>query len=398
MTTTAPAPLRDLVAAAGDEPYRVLFPAGALAGVVGVALWPLHVEGIVAVYPAVAHARIMAFGLFGGFIAGFLGTALPGILGAPRLGARRVGLLVAAHVAMVAAFAAGATAAGDALFALFLALLAAPLLRALRARRSAPPPGFVLVGLGAACAVAGVALALVGHVAPLGRFGAVLQRLLAYQGFVLLPILGVGPFLLPGILAPPAAGGAPVSLGPVPSWRRKAREALIVGALILASFVVEAAGLTRAGHALRLAVVGAYAVATIPALRASGRGGAPALATRLAFVSLFAGLAAVVAWPAQRTALLHLMLAGGFGVITFVVAMRVAWIHAGQQDRLGDRHRWLLGAVGLMLFGMATRVSGDFLPTIRLTHYAYGAVVWIAGVAVWAAYVVPRLRVVGQGD
>lgn len=398
MTDAAPARLRALAAAIGDEPYRAFFPAGALAGVVGVALWPLHVAGLVPVYPAVAHARIMAFGLFGGFIAGFLGTALPGILQVPRLSVRQVVALAGVHVAMVGAYAAGAIPAGDALFAVLLGAMGVLLLRRLRARRAAPPPGFVLVGLGAACAAAGIVLALVGHAAPLGRFGAVLQRLLAYQGFVLLPILGVGPFLLPGVLGPPAAGGAPVSLGPAPSWRRMAVQAGAAGALVLVSFVVEAAGMTRAGHALRLAVVVGYAARTLPALRRAHRGGAQARAVGLAFLSLAAGLLSVAIWPAQRTALLHLMLAGGFGVITFVVAMRVAFIHAGRQDRLAERHRWLLVAVGLMLFGMATRVSGDFLPDIRLTHYAYGAAVWIAGVGLWAAYVLPMMRVVGRGD
>ena len=63
-------------------------------------------------------------------------------------------------------------------------------------------------------------------------------------------------------------------------------------------------------------------------------------------------------------------------------------------DRPQDRRP---GPPGLWLW-LATRVSGDFLPAIRLTHYAYGAVVWIAGVAVWGAYVLPKLRVVGKGD
>src|SRR5688572_13672195 len=55
----------------GREPFRLLFPAGVLAGIVGVALWPLHFLGLVELYPGMAHARIMACGLFGAFIFGF---------------------------------------------------------------------------------------------------------------------------------------------------------------------------------------------------------------------------------------------------------------------------------------------------------------------------------------
>jgi uncharacterized protein involved in response to NO len=61
----------------GTEPFRLFFPAGVLAGLLGVALWPLHFGGYVAFYPGQVHARLMAFGFFGAFILGFLGTALP---------------------------------------------------------------------------------------------------------------------------------------------------------------------------------------------------------------------------------------------------------------------------------------------------------------------------------
>ena len=35
----------------GKEPFRLFFPAGVLAGIVGVALWPMHFGGVVSFYP-----------------------------------------------------------------------------------------------------------------------------------------------------------------------------------------------------------------------------------------------------------------------------------------------------------------------------------------------------------
>ena len=58
------------------EPFRVFFPEGILAGVIGVSLWPMYVFKVTLLYPGEAHARIMACGLFGAFIFGFLGTAM----------------------------------------------------------------------------------------------------------------------------------------------------------------------------------------------------------------------------------------------------------------------------------------------------------------------------------
>src|SRR5262245_54373516 len=61
----------------GREPFRVFFPEAVLAGIIGVCLWPLHFSKLMPLYPGQSHARIMVYGLFGGFIFGFLGTAMP---------------------------------------------------------------------------------------------------------------------------------------------------------------------------------------------------------------------------------------------------------------------------------------------------------------------------------
>ena len=57
---------RITIAEVGREPFRVFFPAGVLAGITGVALWPLHFMGLVEMYPG--H---------------WLGTAVGGVLGLP---------------------------------------------------------------------------------------------------------------------------------------------------------------------------------------------------------------------------------------------------------------------------------------------------------------------------
>ena len=99
----------------------------------------------------------------------------------------------------------------------------------------------------------------------------------------------------------------------------------------------------------------------------------------------------IAAFPAFRVSLLHLTLIGGFAVITFTVATRVVFGHSGNLEKLKSRNGWLLVAVGLMLFGMATRISGDLWPKIMAYHYIYGAVLWIAGVLLWSSCVLPKV-------
>src|SRR5512137_1146676 len=64
-----------------EEPYRLFFPLGAVAGIWGVMMWPALYAGMLRFYPGEAHTRIMVEGFIGAFVAGFLGTAFPRLTG-----------------------------------------------------------------------------------------------------------------------------------------------------------------------------------------------------------------------------------------------------------------------------------------------------------------------------
>lgn len=379
------------------EPFRLFFPAGVLAGIVGAALWPLHFAGVAGMYPGIPHARIMACGLFGAFIIGFLGTAMPRMLSAGPLLVWQVMPLVAIHVAMIVAFACSKVFFGDMLFLVLLASFIALMASRARQRKDTPPPGFILVGLSFLSITAGIALAVLQHFRELDVFWVTLQRLLSYQGFVLLPILGIGPFILPRLFGMQSQHDFPEMRIPVAAWWRKAALAFAAGALVIASFFIEANGWYRLAHALRFAAALSYILVEMPFHRAPAVN-ALGVAVRIAFVGIVAGFLAVAIFPAYRVGLLHLTLVGGFAVITFVVATRVVFGHSGNLALLKGRNRWLLAAIGLMLLGMATRISGDFWPKVLVSHYTYGAVLWIAGVLLWSAYVLPKVLVIDTED
>jgi drug/metabolite transporter (DMT)-like permease len=65
--------------------------------------------------------------------------------------------------------------------------------------------------------------------------------------------------------------------------------------------------------------------------------------------------------------------------------------HSGNLAKLKQKNWWLIVAVGVMLFAMATRISGDFWPKIMATHYTYGAILWIAATLFWAVYTIPKV-------
>src|SRR5437899_5288466 len=249
----------------GREPFRIFFPAGVLAGITGVGLWPLYFGGLTQFYPGIGHARIMACGLFGGFILGFLGTAMPRMLSAAPLRAIEVFPLVLLHVAMVACFAFAKIFVGDVLFLLLLTGFAGCMAVRARVRKDTPPPGFVLVGMAFGCAAAGGVLAvLLQRVDQPDVFRVTLQKLLSYQGFVLLPILGIGPFILPRLFGMDSAHDFPESRRPPAGWGRKAVIAFAAGALIVGSFFCEASGWHRTAHAVRFATTLVYLLIEMP--------------------------------------------------------------------------------------------------------------------------------------
>src|SRR5206468_3053319 len=153
----------------------------------------------------------------------------------------------------------------------------------------------------------------------------------------------------------------------------------------------ETNGLVRTAHAIRFATTLVYLFIEFPFRLAPKLGTALGASLRVAFALLISGFIFITLFPAFRVGLLHLTLVGGLAVITFTVATRVIFGHSGNLDRLKGKNRWLLGAVGLMVFGMATRISGDFWPKIMASHYIYGALIWIAGVLLWSWHALPKI-------
>src|SRR4051794_40722882 len=87
---------------AASEPFRIFFPMGVLIGISGVSLWPLYFLGIHrSFYPGVMHARLMIEGFAGGFILGFLGTALPRLLEVHPLSKRELFVLFGLYVGAI---------------------------------------------------------------------------------------------------------------------------------------------------------------------------------------------------------------------------------------------------------------------------------------------------------
>ncbi len=389
----APAPAHATLADLGSEPFRLFFPLAVASGIAGTSLWPLHYAGWLELYPGQNHARLMAYGLLAGFILGFLGTALPRMLSAPPIGTRNTLTLATLYLATQTCLVTGHIGWADHAFLALMVYFTTLLLLRSRHRQDTPPPGFILAALALACILTSTSIGVAQHYNPeLPSHWIQLQRLLGYQGFLLLPILGVGPYLLPRFFQLPSSHDFPETLTPNKDWWKKAALALTTGMLILASFIIEIQGHTRLAHLLRFTITLAYLIVEFPFLRSRQTPAPLTIWLQISSVLLITGFLAISLWPTLRVALLHFTLIGGFASIAFVVATRVILGHSGQLHRLQNRNRWLTTSLTLMLLAMATRVSGDFWPKIMTSHYIYGALAWITAAILWSAYLLPLVR------
>jgi uncharacterized protein involved in response to NO len=381
-----------------EEPYRLFFPAGLLVGFYGVMLWPLWLWGGLDRYPGIVHARLMVMGMLGAFVIGFLGTAMPRMIGVKSLGVGPVLVIGIAWTGSVVAHGLSVVWLGDLLFGIALILLATAILMPFPRRSDIPPPAFILTGFGVLLGAVGSILLAWSEVAggsgPLYRFG----RVALHEGFLLGTVGGVGAFFFPRLWGSKTKQMFPDMVRPDLAWSRQARIALWVGIGLVAGCVIDASGWVSIGSIVRLSAFGFFAASEVGAsigLRSESTLGSLArLGLYLVPVGLF--LEAVVS-PGRIAAVRHILMVGGFNLIFFAVATRVIFGHSGARAETTGRMVFMRWIGGLILTAAATRVSADLFPAVYESHLGYAAVLWLAGTLLWSGLVLWRVLIPDPG-
>lgn len=369
---------------AAVEPFRLFFPLGIIASVIGVLMWPAFFHGWLKFYPLEAHARMMVLGFGGCFITGFLGTAGPRLLGSRHWSIKEFLLLLVLAMAAMILLAFDKVVAADRVAGVWLLCVLASLVsRLLFGREDVPPPGVPLAALG--LAGAGISGILLSFPAALGSDYSVVLflRLLYFQGLLWLPILGVAPYLLPRFFGRKSPHSFEDSGTIPPGWMRPFVESSIAGVLLIGSFALEAWGYGRVGMILRVVVVTVHLARSVPGLISFSKVNALGLSLRWVLPCSVAGWLLGVFFPHLRVGTLHLMFIGGAGLLMIAVATRVFCGHNNRHDLLATPMRWFHLVWGLTVFAAATRLTSDFVAKVRITHFTYAAVLWVLILAFW---------------
>lgn len=372
-----------------SEPFRVFFPLGIAAALFGLLLWPIHYAGWWATYPAIQHPRLLIFGFGSAFVFGFLGTAWPRFLEAEALKLWELAALVVSWLTAQVLYTTHNIAGGDLASGWSCLLLLAILSRRFFGRedRDLPPPGFAL-------AFASVALATIvlftwaagkGQSSTASLLG---TRLLAYQGFLLFPILGVGSYLFGRFFQIP---------GERPPTKPRFRAAAVWGTaiIILISFALEAYGHVRLGNGLRTVGFAIWMVGATPAIWRSRAPGTRPWALRIGLLLIPLSYLCRIFWPMQLFAFEHLLFLGGFSLVMLLTADRVVLGHCDDPKTIPPKSKSWRWIVWLMILAAATRATADLVPSTRVSHHIYAALTLGAILVIWIVMHGRRLRKVG---
>ncbi len=372
-----------------SEPFRLFFPTGMVFGILGVLLWPLFHAGWLPFYPNFAHTRLMT-GFAAFFIFGFLMTAGPRLLGVPAFSRTIVLSVFYLSCATCAAHLLNLIALGDLIFCLTVAIVLANAAQAYRTRCDCPPPGFPLAGLGLLSACIGsllLALVSFGWITP--HFF-VLGKILLYQGFTLLPIIGIGAFFFPKILGGRNEHDFPEMRIANQEWKRRFRRSCLAGIGFFVSVALEISGYFAIAYLLRLGALGGYCLTEIPFREFRRDRSLHGIQLLVILSTIAIGLLGAAIFPAYKVAWLHAYFLVGLTGVIFLVSIRVVFGHSGHPDLILKSVRLSKWITGTLLIAAATRIFADFYLSVQTSHYLYAAGLWLTCGFVWMVFVAPK--------
>ena len=369
-----------------EEPFRLFFPVGLTLGIVGVSLWPLYYAGLITMYPATAHSRLMIEGFMASFIIGFLGTAGPRITATSHFSRGELMTLLTLDLFSAGLHFGGAHRAGDILFIFCLGSFLFVIGKRFVQRKDSPPPNFALVALGLLNGMTGALLLALFenevYSTPY-RIGTSLLE----QGFILLPILGVAPFLLARLLDLPSTDELPESRTLPPGWIAHAIFAAAIGLVIDLTLIAESFGVTAIAGWVRLATVLVYLIARMPRQGRTFLGDC----LRIGIATVVVGIGVEALWPQYRIGALHIVFVSGFSFIVLTVAIRVVFGHSGNAHLFQKRLPFFIVVGALIFLAMLSRYVADLTPGTRTVHLIAAAITWLVAALIWMGKVIPKV-------
>jgi uncharacterized protein involved in response to NO len=361
------------------EPFRILFPLGALLAWAAVLPWVLFGTGFIRTWLGAYHALTMTQAFLVAMAFGFLGTMLPRRTGAAPLSTAELAIVIVALVAIPSCLLADSMIGAQLAYLTALGTLVQFALRRVRRAGRPPHPSFVFLPLGLVGGMVGSIFLIVSTLGPPVLLAP--GRALVEEGLLLSLVMAMAPMLTSLITQGKALPDPPEQI-----YRRQRALHLLAGAIFFASYAVQFAASERAGLFLRGAVLAIEVVLGSRIDRAPSVNGLHRRLYRIALAFVPLGLLAASLQPAYRVPSLHLTFVGGLSLLVFAVSFHVVFLHT-QRDALAAGRPWPVALIGaLVLVAACARASAEHFSQHYFEALAIASSLWLAGALVWGMY------------
>lgn len=366
-----------------ENPYRLFFPMGWLMGLVGGLVWVIYYFNL-GPYPGLVHAQWM-MGLFlGSFVIGFLMTAGPKFTSSFPANLLEISLLaLTIFIGGVASFLGQLHCFHFLQFCSYM-LLIVFLFRRFLKRRNNPPAPFILVLFGLVTSVLShLYLSLFYTNLVSDGFLRSFAELFYKQGMILFLIMGIGSRLVPALLGwmpSPLEGGVLFKKGPF----------VFLAFAVFGSYLLESFDFYVIPVVFRFLLFFGLVMTQWKIYRLPYKKTLQAWMLWASAWFLVVGLLLQihVDW---RIHALHFMYIGGFGLMTFMVAVRVVLSHGSHDMSLEAKLR-PIAIVGVLL-GIAAliRFIAFQFPESYFLILALAGGVWCCGLIIWGLVFLPKI-------
>ena len=353
------------------DPFRLCFPVGLALALHASALWMMHVFFDLASYPGLDHSRLFVGGFLYYFIVGFLMTAIPRFTQTPFATRTEVSIVAVQIIATLTSIVhSSETGFWVSLTVGWLALMTYAT-RRFTGRAHNPPPTFLFVGLGLLFGLVGLISFTLFQVLPATTVPwFAIGKTCLYDAMVLSLILGVGGFLIPGMLGFEQRSTIQISMTrSVPGFLSTIPVHLyVVVGLFAASVVLQVVDQLLIAYVVRAGVVVFVAIKYWKLFEKTERRTWFTRMIKWSCAMIVLGSLALVFTASQPIAAKHILYIGGYVFITLLVGARVTLSHSGTGTEQEERkHPYLTIGLFLVLAAL-TRATADYMPDIYMSH------------------------------
>ncbi|PIQ85058.1 MAG: hypothetical protein COV74_10705 [Candidatus Omnitrophica bacterium CG11_big_fil_rev_8_21_14_0_20_45_26] len=384
------------------EPYRLFFPYAIVLGMIGVSHWLLYALGWISNYSGFFHSSIQMLGYMSCFIFGFLLTAMPRFIDAPRCSPQELAAFFLLMTVIWVSLCTHHPVLAETSFILFLICFLRFIVKRIRIKQTEkhhdhpvrPPTEFVWIPVAVLHGLFGATLLIAGQLGWVSPRLLLVARLMLEQGFLLCIVIGVGGFLGPRLMGwfrlldPKQVQAVSQALA---VRKRRITIHLFGGILIFLSFWLEGFERHLAAYLIRAAVVTLEFFWT-GALPKWPR--VPDFYAKLLWVSFWMvilGHWLLVFLPHMRLIGLHVVFIGGYSLMTFSVATMVVLSHAGEAAQLKKPLLVLWVVAVFITAALATRITAIFNAEHYFQFLAIAAGFWLVGGLGWLLFIIPKV-------